>query len=418
MVPIAVAGALCLAPLVTAQGPDEGPARAELLKIRQTLANVFTTDGAGRAVAEYDRIAGAHAGSPVAAEALYYAAETARLAGELDDAIERYHVVAAQYRRSPFAPRAIVDAAAVYVRRGDPVRAMMLLQEVRRDYAASAEAVRAIEGLTVLHRLYVRAPDRPAFIYQRAITGPGGRLRDVRDIGVPPGSEHIMVATRIGVQELDRAGAIVRTIDAPDPKAVVFDPAGHVVTVHDRGTLRAEGRPPLVLSTARNDGRLQPIDIDAAGTTSGGDMIVANRSQKTLVRFSADGRPRGEIAKAIGARRLAVDPSDELAALDTDAKAIVFLARDGRVLGRLTERGADYQFREPVDIAFDPFGHLYVLDRGRVLVFAPHGERLITTFSVEERAPGAFPNATALALDAAGRLYLYVERADAVQVYQ
>ena len=402
----------------TAQVADEGPARAELLKVRQTLATVLTTEGAGKAVAEYDRIAGANVGTPVAAEALYYAADAARLAGDLDDALERYHAVASQYRASPFAPRAILDAATAYVRRADPVRAMALLQEIRREYASSAEAARALDGLTVLHRLYVRLPDRPAFAYRDAIAGPAGRLRDVRDIGVAPGSNHILVATRSGVQELDRRGAVVRTIEAPDAKALFFDPAGHVVTVHERGTLRAEGRPPLVLSTARSDGRLQPIEIDAAATTSTGDMIVANRSQKTLLRFSADGRPRGELARAITAHRLAVDSADELAALDTDANAVAFLARDGHLLGRLAERASEYQFRDPVDLAFDPFGHLYVLDRGRVLVFAPHGERLLTTFTVPERTPGAFSNATALALDGAGRLYLFTERVDAVQVYE
>ena len=94
------------------------------------------------------------------------------------------------------------------------------------------------------------------------------------------------------------------------------DAQDRLFTVHDQGVIRGEGRSPLTLGTARSNGRIEPIDIDAAVAVSTGDLIVANGSQKTLVRFSADGRPKGEIAKAIGARRLAVSPQDTLAALD------------------------------------------------------------------------------------------------------
>ena len=151
---------------------------------------------------------------------------------------------------------------------------------------------------------------------------------------------------------------------------------------------------------------------------STGDLIVANRSQKTLVRFSADGRPKGEIAKAIGARRLAVSGQDTLAALDVDQKTITLLSRDGRVTGRIADRGAAYQLKQPGDIAFDALGHLYVLDRSVVHVFSGRGDRLLATFTSPEKSAGTFSNGEAIALDAAGRLYIYEGRTDMVQVYR
>jgi hypothetical protein len=60
-----------------------------------------------------------------------------------------------------------------------------------------------------------------------------------------------------------------------------------------------------------------------------------------------------------------------------------------------------------------------VLDRGRssVFVFGPRN-RLITTFTLEEKAPGAFTKARALGIDAAGRLYIFDEKAKRIGVYQ
>jgi hypothetical protein len=72
-----------------------------------------------------------------------------------------------------------------------------------------------------------------------------------------------------------------------------------------------------------------------------------------------------------------------------------------------------------VDLAYDRLGYLYVLDRGKgsVLVFGPRN-RLITTFTLPEKAPGAFTRARALSVDGAGRLYIFDERAKRIQVYQ
>ncbi len=68
---------------------------------------------------------------------------------------------------------------------------------------------------------------------------------------------------------------------------------------------------------------------------------------------------------------------------------------------------------------FDQLGHLYVLDRGKssVYVFGPRN-RLITTFTLAEKSPGAFTRARAMGLDAAGRMYIFDERVKRIQVYQ
>ena len=190
------------------------------------------------------------------------------------------------------------------------------------------------------------------------------------------------------------------------------------MTVHEQGTIRGGGSQPLVLSAARSNGRVEPLDIDNAVTTSTGDVIVTNRAQKTLVRFSREGLPKGDFAKAIAARRLAVSDADDVAALETDQKAVTVFNRNGRSAVRLAERGTGYQLRQPGDVAFDGLGHLYVLDRGTVLVFAPRGDRVLATFPSPERVAGTFTNSDAIAIDGAGRLYILDARAGLVQVFR
>ena len=53
----------------------------------------------------------------------------------------------------------------------------------------------------------------------------------------------------------------------------------------------------------------------------------------------------------------------------------------------------------------------------RCYVFGPKN-RLITTFTIAEKDPGAFTRARALGLDAAGRLYIFDEKSKRIQVYQ
>ena len=85
---------------------------------------------------------------------------------------------------------------------------------------------------------------------------------------------------------------------------------------------------------------------------------------------------------------------------------------------KIPAKTAAYELRNPVSIAFDALGHLYVLDRGRpsVIVFSPQA-KFVTSFAIEQDAPGAFREPGALAVDPAGRLYIYDERAERVQLY-
>ena len=121
----------------------------------------------------------------------------------------------------------------------------------------------------------------------------------------------------------------------------------------------------------------------------------------------------------VDAERLALNRLDDVAVIDKDTKSIVVVDRDGKALAKIPQKGTGYEFDNPVDLTFDAFNQIYVLDRGRasIFVFGPRN-KLLTTVTVPAGSPGAFPRPSALALDAAGRIYVYDDRAQAIQVYQ
>jgi hypothetical protein len=350
-------------------------------------------------------------------EALLAAAEAAHATSAHADAVRRYEGLLARYPAVPVSGAARLYLARERVAAGDAAAAMDLLQQVRDRFPGTADATAALQQLTTIHRLYLRLAAAPLFVPARTIAGPGGKFRDFRDLAVDAAG-HLFVAAKDAITEFSPDGRVVRTWASPDNRAILLDPRGQVLTVHDQGAVRGEGRSTLTLATARSNGRLDAIEIDAAAIAPNGDLIVANRSQRTLVRFSADGRPKGELAKGISGRRLAVSANDDLAALDADGRLVSLLGRDGQVMARIAERGADYQIRQATDVAFDGLGHLYVLDRSAVHVFAPRSGRHLASFAPAERSPGSFSNGESLAVDPAGRIYVYEGRADVVRVYR
>jgi hypothetical protein len=107
--------------------------------------------------------------------------------------------------------------------------------------------------------------------------------------------------------------------------------------------------------------------------------------------------------------------------LDESGAGLTLIEHDGRPRATIPARGQGYEFDRPVDLAIDPLGHIYVLDRNKatVFVFAQGPQpRLLTAFTVPPKSPGAFRKAVCFALDSAGRLYIYDDDAERIQVYQ
>ncbi|MGH9200904.1 MAG: hypothetical protein ACRD2A_06675, partial [Vicinamibacterales bacterium] len=196
-------------------------------------------------------------------------------------------------------------------------------------------------------------------------------------------------------------------------QAFFIDEANRVI-VAKAGSLIGDRVETLYLS-----GPTKPVDeVGSIVATGGGDRLVIDARANSILRFTATGRYIGPFGSG-PATRLAVNPVDDVAILDRNGKAVTVVDREARPLARLQAKGTGYEFQEPVDVAFDRLGHLYVLDRGRgsIFVFGPK-QRLLTSLTIAQNSPGAFTRAVAFGVDPAGRLMVYDDRAKRIQVYQ
>jgi outer membrane protein assembly factor BamD (BamD/ComL family) len=394
---------------------DSAP-MALIVEGRVALANGRDPEAINAALASFDRVARLFPGTEAVPASMYFGGEAARLGGRRDQAVQRFNQLATQFPNSPWTANALLGSALTLTRAGQPVRAMEQLQRVRNRFPNTPESATAMEWNTVLYRLYLRAPAQPAFAFSgRTVPAAPGKLKDVVDIAVDP-KNTLLVATKGGVTQYGSNGSPSGNVGALEPRTLAFDRLGKLLTIHETG-LRAEGKTPVPLVLPILQGKAHQLKPTDAVMTSIGEYLVADDEEKVIYRFSGDGKYIGEFAKA-DVRRLAIDDLDNVAALSPDTKAVTVFARDGKIAKQLAEKGTNYQFKNPSDVALDAFGHLYVMDRTGVFVFSADGSKLISNFTIAEKAPGAIGNAEALALDRSGRLYVFDSRTDSVKVYR
>ena len=418
--------------LEVARDPDAADARAkELLKSypasdsaamalvlegRIALARARTAETVNTALASFDRVPRLFPGSEAVPASMYYAGESLRIGNQREQAIERFAQLTRQFPNSPWTANALLGSAVSLTRSGQATRAMEQLQRVRTQFPRSPEAAIALDWNTVLYRLYVRAPSQPAFLFSgRTITGQGGKLKDAIDVAILPDS-NVLVASKTGVAAYGAKGNVVSSVGAVEPLTLQFDRRGGMMTVHETG-VRLDAKTPLTLLPPVVDGRAREMKISDGLGMASGDYLIAERNQKSILKFGSDGRYLGEFARQQDVRRMSINELDDVVALDAE-KTVTLFNRDGKMLKQIPERGTNYQLRDPADVAFDVLGHVYVLDRSSVLVFSPDGAKLLTTFTVPEKAVGAIGDGSALALDTAGRLYVLDGRSDSVKVYR
>lgn len=407
----AVAGARVKELLSKYPGSDAA-AMAHIMDGRITLALSHGADQVSAALASFERVPRLFPGSDAVPVSMYYAGEASRISGRRDDALQRFNLLATTFPSSPWTARALLGSGLSLAAAGLSARAMEQFQVVRTKFPNAAEATTAINLNTILYRLHVRSPSQPAFqVTERTIGSASARLRDVTALAIDPDG-NVLVAMKTGVGVFGPKGAQVRVVSALEPRGVFFDRFLRLTTAQETGLRDAAGKP-VSLDLPMVDARPRQLKIEAAAMTPTGEYLVADRETKSIVRFSADRAFVGDFATRIDARRLVVSDLGTVAALDGDSKSVALYSRDGKPVGRIAERTTDYRLREPADIALDRFGHVYVLDRTALHVFSPDGAALLVSFALPERTEAA-----ALALDAAGRLYVFDARTDTVQIYR
>ena len=388
---------------------------------RISMAKGRTPADVDSAVASFERVERLFPGNDAVPAAGFYAGEALRLVRRHEEALTRYRRVTASYPSSPWAARANLAAGYCLVQADRATAALPEVQRVRQMMPATLEAESALNINSILYRLHVRGAKGPAFTFNGRYIGPEkSNFNDVVGLRVDP-LNRILLGFNRGIAVFDLQGTMAQTVTAQEPTAFFTDESNRVVFAR-QGALHIERVASTPITVPPDEPNKPPRvveEIPSVVMTSTGQRLVVNKKDKTVVRYDSGGRYLGPFMPAINTERIAINSLDDVAVIDKDARSISILDRDGKPLSKIMTKGANYQLDEPVDLSFDRLGYLYVLDRGKssVLVFGPRN-RLITNFTIAENTPGAFTRAKALGLDAAGRLYIFDEKAKRIQVYQ
>jgi len=129
-----------------AAGAINVPERAEYLGLLDGLARQDCT----RVVPQLNSFAANHKESPLADNALYWAARCYQQKGRQEEAISKFYEVGTRYPKGDKAPAALWAQANLFLQMGNSPDARIVFSKLIRDYPGSDEASRARQKLSQL----------------------------------------------------------------------------------------------------------------------------------------------------------------------------------------------------------------------------------------------------------------------------
>jgi TolA-binding protein len=356
---------------------------------------------------------------------------------------------------SPLAAEALYRFGIALSHLDDPTEAMLALERVRTRYPDSRFAPKALDRITLLHRLRLQ----PALARGGAVAKPvtPSPAQKIGTAAPPPPAEVDLyrldpsygaseVRASLGKSEETFHGANDIAIDAQGLVVVASPKSPGVFRLDPKGRIQERIASPSPEFVSVGDGLAVYI--------SGGGQIALNaRNWSGPDLKSYDGRPPrefGPLALDLSGRMYLLDPRDDvlliydrsrrlLGNLRPDVKEgrFIDLARneDGGVFvfeGRfkyaleMTQGKAARKINlaglgaaEPVALAADGLGDLYLLDgrSGFVYVASPAGER-ITVIRPPKDALARLGDPSSVAVDAIGRVYVSGRKSPTVLRFQ
>lgn len=396
---------------------DSAP-MAHVLAGRLAFTKGRTAADVDAALASFERVPRLFPGNDAVAAAGFFAGETLRSVRRDADALDRYRRVTMEYPRSVWAARANLSAGYCLVQQEKPAQALQEFQRARQLFPNTPAAAEGLNLNSLAYRLYVRGQGAPSYTFSGKLIGTErSEFRDVTGIAFDPAGQ-LMLGHKAGVTLFKADGTVAQSYAAVDATAFFLDEQERVVIARN-GSLITARADAITFSGPGGDGQLRAVDeIPAAFANERGERIIANPKGRNVIRALANGRfvsifSTGQVT------RMARNWMGDVALLDAGSKSVTIVDRDGKAVSKIATRGTGYELGEPVDVAFDQLGHLYVLDKGRssIFVFGPKN-KLVSTIAVPNNSPGALNRGEALGIDAAGRLYVFDDRSRRIQVYQ
>jgi TolA-binding protein len=349
---------------------------------------------------------------------------------------------------SPLAAEALHRFGLALSHLDDPTEAMLALQQVRTRFPDSRFAPRALDRLTLLHRLRLQpglsaarpgqpgGPQAGEAVYRLDPSygaAPPARNREARASAAAPAAPSFGAVSDIaidaqglavvaapksgGVFRLDAHGRVRDRIAHPEPEHVAAG-EGLAVYISGRGQIAVNARnwsgPDLRGADGRPPRSFGPLAADASGRVH----LLDPRENAVLIydpsrRLVGVVRPAGKDGRFVD---LAAGEDGGVYVLEARSNAIVEL-REGKEVRRIGIAGLG--MNEPIALAADGLGDLFLLDgkTGWVYVADPEGRR-IAVIRTPADVVGRLGDVTSLAVDATGRVYLGGRRGGALVRFQ
>lgn len=358
---------------------------------------------------------------------------------------------------SPLAAEALYRYGVALSHLDDPAEAMIALERVRTRYADSRFAPKALDRITLLHRLRLQ----PALMREAGKSG--GSATAKRIGGEPPGPSPDPEIYRLDAAYGAPPAVRAATTASGKPEEtfrgagdIAIDAQGLVVLASPRtpGVFRLDPRGRVQERIAHPSPEYVAVGDGLAVFISGGGQISLNAKNWSGADLKSwDGRPPREFGA------VAVDPSGRVYVLDPRDNVLLIYDRSRRLVGNVRPQGKDARFvdvarsedggvyvleprmkrvleltqgkvtreinlstlgaTEPVSLAADGLGDLYLLEgrSGFVYVASPAGER-IAVIRPPKNALERLGDPSAVAVDAVGRVYVSGRKSTTILRFQ
>jgi len=369
------------------------------------------------ALAQFTRVQRLYPRSAWVPRALYASGLAQRKAGRYAEAVDAERRVVLEYPASDAAAGAQFEIGHCLTLLNQPRLAMEEFQKVRNRFPDDPLAAQALDRITELYRLYEGGA--PVFRQDTGFAiGSGDVLKDVRAILMTPERVLWIASDKLNAAvPYDATGRPGPSLAAQDLRELGLTPGGEIVVVA-RSAVRIGLRDIKTFSIPGDKpGASEPLEkITAALVLPGGDILVADEKRKRVYRFADGGAAfKGTFPDAgeREVRRLVLDSEGSIAILDDNAKTVQVFDARGKLLRTLGPKGAGWELRKPADLAVDHSRNLYVADEDLgVLLLSPEGRLLATIGGEEARKPKA------ISLEPGGGLLVWADKAQRILRYR
>jgi TolA-binding protein len=368
------------------------------------------------ALAHFNRVERLYSRSEWVPRAIHASGLVHRKAGRLAEAIEAQRRVSMEYPTSEAAAAAQFQIGHCLALLGEARQAMEEYQHVRNRFPDSEWAARALERITALYRF--SESGRPVFALDATYSvGAGEVLKDVRALSMTPARTLWIASDKLkSVVPFDVDGKPGPGISGDEIRTLCLSPAGELVVASKTAVRVGSKDVKTFTSPGDKPGSSEPLEkITAALVTEDGHLLVADDRRRRVHRYDAKLEYKGPFpdAKEREVSRMTLDTEGGIVLLDRDEKTVRVFDAAGRLLRSVGPRGPGFELKKPADVAVDASRNTYVADEeSGVYIFSADG-RLLGTLSGEE-----LKRPKALALDPAGALLVYDDRAQRVLRYR